>query len=154
MSKQNPETFINPIDIDKITANPHSLTYGHHVGSATIKPEDQGKLKGRAVTAMDYQTDQQLGLIYEQMKLLAEQAKKIQERKVISEKIYLAEMRFDPIINHTYHLYQRDNGVHLLSLVSPDNWGRSINKLEFIATVKLLADHTWEIILKNSEIDF
>lgn len=154
MSKQNPEAFINPIDIDKITENPHSLTYGHHVGSAIIKPEDQGKIKGRAVSAMDFQTDQQLGQIYEQMKLLAEQAKKIQERKIISERIYLAEMRFEPIINHTYHLYQRDNGVHLLSLVSPENWGRSKNKLEFIATVKLLADHTWEIIVKNSEIDF
>ncbi len=42
---ENKEEFINPIDPDKITENPHSLEYGHHAGSALIKPEDQGKLK-------------------------------------------------------------------------------------------------------------
>jgi hypothetical protein len=103
---------------------------------------------------MDHQTDQQLGLIYEQMQLLAEQAKKIQERKTISERIYSAEMRFEPIINHIYHLYRRANGVHMLSLISPEDWGRSAHTLEFIATVKLLADHTWEILSKNEDIDF
>lgn len=153
MSSKKNSDFVNPIDADKITENPHSLTYGHHVGSAIVKPEDQGRLKGRALSAMDHQTDQQLGQIYEQMQLLADQAKKIQERKAISERIYLAEMRFDPLINHTYHLYRRENGVHLLSLVAPENWGRSANALEFVATVKLLADHTWEIIRKNADIE-
>jgi hypothetical protein len=153
MSSEKNSDFVNPIDADKITENPHNLTYGHHVGSAIVKPEDQGKLKGRALSAMDHQTDQQLGQIYEQMQLLANQAKKIQERKAISERIYLAEMRFDPLINHTYHLYRRENGVHLLSLVAPENWGRSSHTLEFVATVKLLADHTWEIIRKNVEIE-
>ena len=148
------EEFVNPIDPDKISENPHTLTYGHHVGSALIKPEDQGKLKGRALSAMDQQTDQQLGQIYEQMQLLAEQAKKIQERKAISERIYQSEMRFDPIISHTYHLYQRDTGQNVLSLVAPENWGRSAHKLEFLATIKLLADHTWEILRKNEEFEF
>ena len=68
--------FINPIDIDKVVDNPHALEYGHHIGSAIVKPEDKGKIKGKSLSAMEYQTDQQLGQIYEQMKLLAEQAKK------------------------------------------------------------------------------
>lgn len=153
MSEEKKNEFVNPIDVDKISENPHNLTYGHHVGSAIIKPEDQGKLKGRALSAMDHQTDQQLGQIYEQMQLLAAQAQKIQDRKAISERIYLSEMRFDPIINHVYHLYRRENGSHLLSLVAPENWGRSAHTLEFVATVKLLADHTWEIISKNPEIE-
>ena len=93
--------FINPIDPDKITENPHSLEYAHHAGSALIKPEDQGKLKGRALEAMDHQTDMQLNQIYEQMQLLAEQAKKLNARKQVSEFIYQAEMRFEPFINHT-----------------------------------------------------
>jgi hypothetical protein len=153
MSSEKNSDFVNPIDPDKIAENPHSLTYGHHVGSAIVKPEDQGRLKGLALSAMDHQTDQQLGQIYEQMQLLADQAKKIQVRKAISERIYLAEMRFDPLINHVYHLYRRENGVHLLSLVAPENWGRSKHTLEFVATVKLLADHTWEILQKNAEIE-
>ena len=71
----------NPIDKDKITETPSTLEYGHHVGSAVIKPEDKGKLKGRSLTAMAHQTDQQLGQIYEQMQLLAEQAKKNRSQK-------------------------------------------------------------------------
>ena len=107
------KAFINPIDPDKITENPHSLEYGHHAGSAVIKPEDQGKIKGRAMSAMEHQTDMQLAQLYEQMQLLASQAKKLNERKEISNFIYQAEMRFEPFINHTYHLYQRLSLIHI-----------------------------------------
>ena len=146
--------FINPIDPDKITENPHSLEYAHHAGSALIKPEDQGKLKGRALEAMVHQTDMQLNQIYEQMQLLAEQAKKLNARKQVSEFIYQAEMRFEPFINHIYHLYQRDNKAFVLSLVGPDQWGRTKQQFEFIATVKLLADHTWDILSQNPDFQF
>lgn len=146
--------FINPIDPDKITENPHSLAYPHHAGSALVKPEDQGKIKSRALSAMDHQTDMQLGQIYEQMQLLAAQAKKLQDRKLISEKIYGAEMRFEPLINHTYHLYQKENRSYLLSLIAPNQWGRSKKSFEYVATVRLLADHTWDILEKNENISF
>lgn len=142
------DSYKNPIDKDKVTDTPHSLEYPHHVGSALIKPEDKGKIKGRALSAMEHQTDQQLTQIYEQMQLLAEQAKKINLRKEISEKIYQAEFRFEPIINHTYHLYETKDDRQVLSVIGPTEWGRSIRKDDFIwqATVKLLADHTWEIL--------
>lgn len=148
------EDFINPIDPDKITENPHSLEYAHHAGSALVKPEDQGKIKGRALSAMEHQTDMQLSQIYEQMQLLAEQAKKLNDRKSISEFIYMAEMRFEPLINHVYHLYTKENGDYLLSLIAPNQWGRSKNNFTFIATVRLLADHTWDILEKNHEVNF
>jgi hypothetical protein len=141
------EGFINPIDPDKITENPHALEYGHHVGSAVIKPEDIGKQKGRALTAMEHQTDQQLNLLYEQMQVLAEQAKRINKRKEISERIYQASFRFDPIINHIYYLYEDEDLTQLLSIIAPTEWGRTRkNKYTYIATIKLLADHTWDII--------
>ncbi len=143
------EEFQNPIDPDKITENPHSLEYPHHAGSALVKPEDQGKVKGRALSAMEHQTDLQLNQIYEQMQLLAEQAKKLNDRKSISEFIYQAEMRFEPLINHTYHLYQKEDSSYLLSLIAPDQWGRSKKSFEWVATVKLLADHTWDIVEKT-----
>jgi hypothetical protein len=93
----------------------------------------------------------QLGQIYEQMQLLADQAKTLQARKDISERIYTAEMRFEPLINHVYHLYKKDNGTHLLSLIAPDQWGRSKKSFVFVATVRLLADHTWDILEKVDE---
>jgi hypothetical protein len=102
---------------------------------------------------MSQQTDMQLGQIYEQMQLLASQAKKLQDRKEISAFIYQAEMRFEPLINHTYHLYLKEESKYLLSLIAPESWGRSGAHLTFIASVKLLADHTWDILQQNPDIE-
>ncbi len=147
------EEFVNPIDPDKITENPHSLEYPHHAGSALVKPEDQGRIKGNALAAMEHQTDMQLSQIYQQMQLLADQAKKLNDRKTISEIIYRAEMRFEPLINHVYHLYEKDDRSYLLSLIAPDQWGRSKKTFEFVATVRLLADHTWDILEQNPDVE-
>lgn len=147
--KEEKKAFTNPIDADKISTNPHSLEYGHHTGSALIKPEDQGKIKSRALSAMEHQTDMQLAQIYEQMQLLAEQANKLQDRKHISEFIYTAEIRFDPIINHLYHLYKKENSTYFLSMIGPNQWGKTLMNIQLVASVKLLADHTWDILEKG-----
>ncbi|MFK8037635.1 MAG: DUF2452 domain-containing protein [Crocinitomicaceae bacterium] len=143
----------NPIDKDKTSENPHSLEYGHHVGSAVIKPEDRGKIKGRSLTAMAHQTDQQLSQIYEQMQLLAQQAQKIETRKIISEKIYKSEIRFKPIINYTYYLYQKEDHSTVLSILSPKDWlnSKANTSSLYLATIKLLADHTWDVLDSSSE---
>jgi len=147
--------FINPIDADKVAENPHTLEYGHHVGSAVVKAEDVGKLKGRAMTAMEHQTDIQLNQLHAQMQLLAEQAKKINKRKEISEQIYQASFRFEPIINHVYYLYEEEDGSPLLSIIGPNQWGRSRkNKYTYLATIKLLGDHTWEVLDSSNENQF
>lgn len=146
------EEFVNPIDPDKITETPSTLPYAHHAGSALVKPEDQGKLKGRALSAMEHQTDMQMNQIYEQMKLLSDQANKLQDRKRISEYIYLAEMRFEPLINHVYYLYEKEDGRYLLSLISPSDWGRSKTTFAYVATTRLLADHTWDVLDKAKDL--
>lgn len=142
------------IDVDKIdlermgemtTENPGIIPFPHTVGAAMIKPEDKGKIKGRAISAMYDQTEMDMKQIYEQMQLLAEQAKTIQSRVSVSERIYQAKMSFDPIISRIYHLYQKKDGTDTLSLVSPEEWGKNC-PYDFIATVKLLADHTWDVI--------
>jgi Protein of unknown function (DUF2452) len=143
----------NPIDKDHTTETPNTLQYAHTRGGAIVRPEDQGKLKSRALSAMDQQTDMQMAQIQEQITLLAAQAKTLNDRKIISEWIYMAEMRFEPYISHIYHLYQKDNGAHLLSLIGPTEWGRSTNTYTFIATVKLLADHTWDILDKSPDFE-
>ena len=148
------EAFINPIDKDKITENPHNLPYAHTVGGAVIKPIDQGRTKGLAVKAMHKQTDMQLDQLRRQMELLAKEAKKIQRRVEISEIIYGAEMGFKPLIGKTYHLYQRANETAVLSVVGPHEWGpRGYQYKEFLSTVSLLADHTWEVQEEETERD-
>ncbi len=141
----------NPINEDRVTTSPGLLPYANHVGSPAIKPLDKGKIKGRAVSAMWEQTQMQMDQIRQQIELLAEQARAIQNRMEISEKIYLAEMSFEPLIGREYHLYERKNGSQLLSMVGPKEWGRSFPFSAFLASVKLLSDHTWEITLQGEK---
>lgn len=148
MSKEEKKEFINPIDKDKIAENPHLLPYAHTVGGAVIKPIDKGRIKGLALDAMYEQTNSQLNQLREQVETLVRQASVIHERVSISEKIYLAEMSFKPLIGRQYHLYERSNGKYVLSMVSPGEWGTK-PPFEFLATASLLSDHTWEIVDGN-----
>jgi hypothetical protein len=141
----------NPIDEDNITDIPHLLPYAHTVGGVQIKPIDKGRVKGRAVEAMYDQTEMQLDQIRQQIELLARQAKNIHDRVNISEDIYLAEMNFEPLIGFTYHLYEKKDGKKVLSMVGPDEWGPN-PPYTFIATVKMLSDHTWDVLEKGEEV--
>lgn len=136
---------INPIDKDKVTEEPGRLAYPHHVGSPVVKPVDRGKVKGRAMSAMVQQTDSQLDQIYQQMQLLAKQAKAVQDRIGVSEKIYDAEMNFEPLIGHRYYLYLKENGKHVLSMLSPQEWGKRMPYSSLVSAVRMLADHTWDL---------
>lgn len=132
-------------DREKIAENPGLIAFPHSVGSALVKPEDQGKIKGRSISAMHEQSQIQLNQLYEQMQTLAKQAHEIKNRVEVSERIYLAEMNFEPIIGKTYYLYQRKNDIDVLSMISPEEWGKTIPFKKYIAQVKLLSDHTWQV---------
>lgn len=143
--------FVNPIDKDKVAENPGLIEYPHTIGSIVIKPEDQGKLKSRALSAMREQTGKQLAQIQKQAALLAKQAQELQKRVEISEKIYLAELSFEPFVGHIYHLYNKQ-GLFKLYLIGPDEWGKTKpENIEFISSVKLLSDHTWEVLNSLNE---
>jgi hypothetical protein len=142
---QEKEQFVNPIDKDKVAADPHLLPYAHSVGGAIIKPIDRGRIKGQAMNAMYDQTERQLDQIRRQVELLAEQAREIHKRIEMSERIYLAEINFKPVVHHVYHLFSREDGTEFLSMVGPEEWGR-MSRLSFQASVRLLSDHTWEVL--------
>jgi hypothetical protein len=129
-----------------ISDNPGLINFPHHVGSAVIKPEDQGKIKGRAMSAMKEQTEKQMSQLYEQMKVLAQQANQIKERVKISERIYNSQISFEPIIGHIYFLYCRKDENYVLSMIGPDEWGKDLPYEAYLATVRLLSDHTWEVL--------
>lgn len=146
-NKKNNEDFINPIDEDKVAENPHLLPYAHTVGGVAIRPVDRGKIKSRALTAMEEQTQTQLKQIYEQIEILAKQAKDIQKRVDVSNWIYSAEMGFEPLVSQTYHLYKKEEEQYVLSIIGPEEWGRKgCPYVECVASVKMLADHTWQVL--------
>ncbi len=145
MKEEKNKEFINPIDKDKVAETPGLLPYAHTVGSAVIKPLDKGRVKGLSVAAMYEQSEQQLDQIKKQVELLMLQAQEIHDRVAISENIYQAEMSFKPLIGHTYHLYQNKKNKFVLSMIGPNEWGKSC-PYSFEASVQLLSDHTWKIL--------
>ena len=140
------DAFVNPIDKDKVAENPGLLPYSHTAGGAVIRPEDKGRIRGNAMTAMYDQTDRQMEQLRQQMETLVRQAKSLDQRMQISEVIYQADIPFQPVIHHIYHLYSRKtDGTHVISMISPAEWGRK-TPYEHLATVRLLGDHTWEVL--------
>lgn len=140
----------NPIDPRKIAQNPGLLPYAHHAASAIVKPIDKGRAKGIAVRAMYEQSNADLDQIRKQVELLALQAKMIHDRVAISEKIYLADMNFKPVIGYIYHLYIKKDSSHVLSMIAPSEWGTK-QPYVWVATCRLLADHTWDVLDCDSD---
>ena len=119
------------------------LPYSSSVAGVAIHPTKEGVIKHKALSAMEDQTNMQLDQIRQQVELLAKQAQEIRKRKELSMMIYEAKLTFKPQIGHTYHLYEKHNSDHMLSMVAPNEWGKSGPFKQFISSVKLLADHTW-----------
>ena len=141
---------VNPIDKDKIAEDPHLLPYAHTLAGAIIRPIDKGRTKGVAMTAMYEQTANQLHQIKDQVEKLLSQAQDIHDRIDVSEKVYLADCNFKPVMGQVYQLYEKKDGNWILSMVTPEEWGLQ-PPYYFLATARLLHDHTWEILEVNKE---
>ena len=131
----------------KTTDIPGLLKWAHSLGGFAVVPTEQGVIKGKALNAMHEQTQEKMDMLYEQMKLLANQAQEIRSRVEISHEIYSAEINFRPLIGSEYFLYTKKNGGTVLSLVGPDEWGKSPVYPECLAKVKLLSDSTWKLLI-------
>ena len=119
------------------------LPYASSVSGVAIRPTKEGVIRHQALTAMEEQTNMQLDQIKQQIELLARQAQEIVKRKELSLMIYEAKLNFRPVIGQVYHLYQRNDDSYLLSMISPQEWGDGGPFKQFVASAKLLADHTW-----------
>ena len=130
------------------------LPYASAVGGVAVRPTKEGVIKHKALSAMEEQTEIQLDQIREQISLLARQAQDIRKRRELSMMVYEAKLSFKPQIGQTYHLYEKRDGSHILSLVAPSEWGGSGPYKDFVASVKLLADHTWKEISYSGKQKF
>ncbi len=116
------------------------------VSSPVIKAEDKNKIRANAVEAMHHYAQQEMSMLKKQADLIMQQVRDIEERLKISEQIYASDLRFTPVVNQVYHLYEKENHF-TLSLIGPNEWGKS-SKMKFVASVKLLGDHSWDVIKK------
>ncbi len=115
-----------------------------HVGSAMIRPEDRGKIRAVALESAENHARQQMAMLRRQAETLMEEARRIEERLLLSVQIFQADVNFTPVVGQVYHLYQRSNGTKFLSLIGPNQWGSRASSLGHLGTFKHLADSTWE----------
>ncbi|MCC6818215.1 MAG: DUF2452 domain-containing protein [Bacteroidia bacterium] len=94
---------------------------------------------------MQYQANQQIMMLKQQADLLIEQARLIEERLRVSQKIYEADLNFEPVIGTIYHVYEK-KGKTLLSIVAPYEWGSNLPFDRHICSARLLADKSWELL--------
>jgi hypothetical protein len=116
-----------------------------HVGSAIIRPVDKGKLKSVALETVEKQANQQIAMLRKQAEVIMAQVKEIENRVKISAEIYQSDISFEPVIGHVYHLYENE-GKRKLSMIGPEEWGRSQPIGTFVATVRLNADRSWDVL--------
>ncbi|OYU97714.1 MAG: hypothetical protein CFE21_05340 [Bacteroidetes bacterium B1(2017)] len=117
------------------------------IGSPIIRPEDKGKIRANAVEAMHHYANQEMALLKKQADLIMEQVRDIESRLKVSEKIYESDMRFTPVIGQVYHLYEKEDHFKL-SIIGPTEWGSSKGMGAYVASVKLLGDHSWDVLKK------
>lgn len=61
--------------------------------------------------------------------------------------VYEAEIRFEPIVGGTYHLYQMRQG-RALSMIGPDQWPHP-----HLATLRLNVDRQWQVLEVGKGVD-
>lgn len=117
--------------IDKVNLTPNLMTYPHHVAAPKIEPVDLSafnSLQAHKVTkSLQKRTEEITKLILQ-----------LQEDYTTNLQLYSAARSFEPVLGNVYHLYEKTDGTHFLSLISPNEW-----RQKYMYSGSLNSDGTW-----------
>lgn len=108
--------------------------------SPPIVPNDLTSFKSRGISEVERDLQQKLAEIREQYLRAIDHFN-------WNKLVYEAEIRFEPIVGGTYHLYEM-RGKRALSMISPDQWPH-----KHLATVRLNVDRQWQIVETGDGVD-
>ena len=117
--------------------NAFKKEYGTSLSAPNIKKDDISVFLQQSGTKVNHFFDQKFAEIKNQIEDLIDLYE-------LNQLIYHSEMRFEPIMGYTYHLYQRNDGSKFLSMVAPTEWN-----MPYICTVTLNTDGQW-VLQKDS----
>jgi hypothetical protein len=107
------------------------MTYPHHVAAPKIEPVDLSafnSLQAHKVTkSLQKRTEEITKLILQ-----------LQEDYTTNLQLYSAVRSFEPVLGNVYHLYEKTDGTHFLSLISPNEW-----RQKYLYSGSLNSDGTW-----------
>ncbi len=117
---------------DNVADNPGILPYGSNVGAPAIKPTNISSWKQERIVSTNHYFETR----YNEIK---EEYIKLMEEYEWNKLVYNAKYNFQPLVGHTYYLYQHKKGYLWLSLIEPEQWDQI-----FIGAFKLTTNDKWE----------
>jgi hypothetical protein len=115
----------------------HLLEYASEVGSIKFEVQDISLWKRGELEKVKNVFKQDLVEINERIQ-------KLMDEIVLNDVLYSSNMNFEPIVGHTYYLYENKKGEKFLSLIEPELWN-----MPYLGSYKLNSDKKW-VSIKNS----
>ena len=131
--KQIPDNIVYS---DEHGYNASVLPYATSVGAPAIRVDDLVSWKSRGISNVNKEFESKFNELKIQYQNLIEEFE-------WNELVYGARFSFEPVVGEIYYLYQGDDGINFLSLISPQEWNK-----EHIATFKLNSDRKWILLNK------
>lgn len=119
--------------------NASLLPYATNVGAPVIKMDDVVTWKSRGISNVNKEFENK----FNELKI---QYLELMKEYEWNELVYNAKFSFEPVIGEIYHLYIGDDGIHFLSLISPQEWNK-----EHIGTFKLNSNKKW-VVLNEKDV--
>ncbi len=130
----------NIVYSDQHGYNASVLPYATSVGAPAIRVDDLVSWKSRGISNVNKEFESKFNELKIQYQNLIEEFE-------WNELVYGARFSFEPVVGEIYYLYQGDDGINFLSLISPQEWNK-----EHIGTFKLNSDRKWILLNKIETI--
>ncbi len=117
------------------------LPYPVSTLSPPIVPNDLTSFKSRGISEVERDLQQKLTEIRESYL-------KAIDHFNWNKLVYEAEIRFEPVVGGTYHLYEMRGGHRALSMISPEQWPQ-----RHLATLRLNVDRQWLVVQTGKGVD-
>ncbi len=117
----------------------HLINYSASTLDPVINVTDPTEFKNRVKTKIEQK-------IFSRMEELKREFEKLAEEFNINKMVLESEIRIEPIVGETYHLYENKEGKNQLSILEPEDWEKSGNDWQMIhiSSVRLTSDGIWE----------
>lgn len=107
--------------------------------SPPIVPNDLTSFKSRGISEVQRDLRQKLSEIREEYL-------RVIDHFNWNKLVYESEIRFEPVVGETYHLYETRSG-RALSMIGPDQWPQ-----RHLASVRLNVDRQWLVVAIGSSV--
>ena len=126
MKKKYPDNIVYDNKLQKFDAN--IKPYPTSVGSQAFEPIKVDK--STSVSANHY--------FNSRLEELREEYKKLIQEYNWTKLVYESSYVFQPIVGHTYHMYEKKDKSLWLSLIGPDEWNQP-----YVGSFQLQTDGKW-----------